>query len=167
MPGCKARLSGNENDEELALAKPGARAMDADEDVRRLFSSEGFVEDVYWPGSSRMLIEASCEDSTAPANVIGGKYQDCSQSDLRLTRDVGIALKALTRNANNSRYRLCSYTNVVRIHTNPSKPRYSPTKVKTKQITAAKRFESMASSLVMTVVEVRVNQVANQHAPCS
>lgn len=34
-PGSRARLRGNENEEELAFAKPGDSERDADEDVRR------------------------------------------------------------------------------------------------------------------------------------
>lgn len=60
-------------------SKPGEGARVAEEAVRRLWRSWGFVEEVYWPGRSRRLVVAPDADNVVPTAVcvsVGSKKQN-------------------------------------------------------------------------------------------
>lgn len=65
MPGCKSRFKGRDG-ESVEFPNPTEGESEADEEVRRLWSSAGFVVDVYCPGRSKISVAAPGADNMAP-----------------------------------------------------------------------------------------------------
>ncbi|PSR73303.1 hypothetical protein PHLCEN_2v10831 [Hermanssonia centrifuga] len=81
IPASSARFNGSENEDELALANPGAKASSAEEEESKTWSNCGFVLEVYCPGSNRTFVGVSDDDKTAPAmrNWISFLLQDTEE----------------------------------------------------------------------------------------
>jgi len=67
MPAWSCTVSGNETDDfELEFANPADGDKEAEEDVKRSWSSCGLVEEVYCPGSKSSEVDSPDADKVVP-----------------------------------------------------------------------------------------------------